>query len=152
VNVGVNRARDTGNVVTTGWSVAIDLPIFDQGRARVAAEKATRRALYDEYMARVAEARSDVAALLGDVPAMNEEIESGLKTLDGLVTLADVYRAAYGAGQADAFDYYAVLDSLAQKRLEIIALKQELMETRIALELTAGLYRIEDAPPAPVEK
>jgi outer membrane protein TolC len=148
VNVGVNQARDTSDVITTGFAVTIDLPIFDRGQAEVALEKATRQQLFDEYAARVADARSDVAAILSDVPAINAQIESGQKTLDGLDALADTYKAAYAAGQADAFDYYSVLNSAASKRLELVALKEQLMETRIALELTSGLYRIEDAPEA----
>ncbi len=149
INVGVNQARDTSYVITTGFAVTVDLPIFDRGQAGVALEKATRQQLFDEYAARVADARSTVAQLLGDVSAMNAQIESSQKTLDGLTALANNYRAAYAAGQAGAFDYYSVLNSAASKQLEIVALEEQLMETRIALELESGLYRIGDQGPAP---
>src|SRR5262249_62049397 len=50
------KASDTTNVHTTGFNVAIDVPVFDRNQGVIATERATRQRLLDEYNQRVFEA------------------------------------------------------------------------------------------------
>ena len=60
-----NRARDTSSVWTTGFSAALNLPLFTGARGEIAVEKATREKLHAEYLDRLAQTRSDVVAPAG---------------------------------------------------------------------------------------
>ena len=54
--------------------------------------------------------------------------------------LVEVYRVAIGQGNVNAFEYYSAQNNLNQKAIQILKLKQQLVETRIALELASGRY------------
>ncbi len=144
INLGVNRARDTGNVVTTGFGVSIDLPLFDRNQGRIALEYATRKTLFDEYVNRVFEARSEVATLAANLRALNGQIETAQAAEPGLQRLVEAYRRATNQGQADVLSYYTAWNNLAQQQIEILSLEQQLAETRIALELATGRFRIDE--------
>src|SRR5215831_6844823 len=61
INIGFAHAGDTTNVITTGFGVTIDLPLFDRNQGVIAIESATRTKLFDEYVSRLFEARGEVA-------------------------------------------------------------------------------------------
>ena len=140
INIGFNRQRDNTNVQSVGFAVTVDLPIFDRNQGAIATETATRQKLYDEYIERVYEARFDVYAASDDVSAISKQIRDEENSLPGLQRLAETYRAAYGQGNVDVLSYYSAVNSLAQKQLDILKLKQQLMDTAIALGLAAGEY------------
>ncbi len=140
INIGFNRQRDNTNVESLGFAVTIDLPIFDRNQAAIATETATRQKLYDEYIERVYEARFDVYAAADDLAAISRQIREEENALPGLQRLADAYRGAFDRGDADVLSYYSALNGLAQKQLDILKLKQELMDTMVALGLAAGEY------------
>ena len=50
------------------------------------------------------------------------------------------YRAALAQGNADVLTFYTAQGTLAQKRIEVIKLKQQLIENWIALEIASGRY------------
>ena len=54
-------------VGTTGFSISLAIPLFDRNQGKIAIEKATRAQLFDEYMARLFEARSTIATTLADL-------------------------------------------------------------------------------------
>src|SRR5260370_30781510 len=62
--LGFNHGADTTPVVTTGFSITIDLPIFDRNQGNIPIETATRPRLFDEDATRVFEAHSDIATAL----------------------------------------------------------------------------------------
>ena len=140
INIGFNRQRDDTNVQSLGFAVTFDLPIFDRNQSAIATETATRQKLYDEYLERVYEARFDVYAAYDDLNAISAQIRDEENSLPGLQRLADTYGAAFGQGNVDVLSYYSAQNSLAQKQLDILKLKQELMDTKIALGLAAGEY------------
>jgi outer membrane protein, heavy metal efflux system len=149
ISIGVNKARDTGNVISAGFGLSISLPIFNRNQARIALERATRKKLYDEYMSRVFEARSDIAQLLALGASLDSQVRTALEAVPGLEKLVDTYRLALGGGQADILSYYTAWNSLTEKRIEVLSLRQSLAETRIALEVASGLYRLVPQNPAP---
>ena len=146
INLGFNRASDTSNVHTTGLGVSIDLPIFDRNQGGIATERATRQKLYDEYLNRVFEARAQIAMSLTDIRSLTEQIASAESAIPSLERLVGTYRDALDRGNADVLSYYTAIGNLAQKRLDLLKLKQQLVQNRIALEIAAGQYLPDDLP------
>ncbi|MCX7429240.1 MAG: TolC family protein, partial [Planctomycetia bacterium] len=140
LSVGPIHARDTGNVITTGFGISVDLPIFDDNQGHIAEETATRRTLFDEYVSRVFQARSDVERALVEIRWINVQIRTAQDAVPSLQRLVDTYRIAVDAGQADVLSYYTAWNDLIQKRIDILKLKQQLAGARISLELATGLY------------
>lgn len=60
--VGVSRERDSDGHTVTGPAVAIQLPIFDQGQARIARHQSLLRASQQRLAQRALEIRSEVRA------------------------------------------------------------------------------------------
>ncbi len=147
INLGFNRASDTTNVHTIGPAVTIDVPIFDRNQGNIAAEKATRQRLFDEYIGRVFDARADIATALEDIRAINEQIIDAQSAVPNLQHLVDVYRDAVDHGNADVLSYYEAWNNLAAKNLAILKLKQQLADNRVALEIAAGRYFPDATPP-----
>ncbi len=63
-----------------------------------------------------------------------------LEAEPGLQRLVDTYRQAVAQGQADVLSYYTAWNDLTAKRLEVLSLKQQLAQTRAALEIAAGVF------------
>ncbi len=145
IDIGGNQARDTGNVLTTGFAVTVDLPLFDRNQGQIALERATRRQLFDEYADRVFQAHADIGRLLARVPLINEEIQTAEATERSGSRLVETYRRAVDEGQADVLSYYTAWSNLTQTQMRILQLKQQLVDTRIALELACGLYELPKA-------
>jgi outer membrane protein TolC len=144
INIGVNKARDTGNVITSGIGVTIDLPVFNRNQGQIAIERATRQQLFDEYVNRVFETRAMITKLSADMPVIIQQIETAQAAAESGKRLVETYQAALKEGQADVLSYYTAWNEQTQKQMEIIKLKQQLMDTRIALELETGLYNLNE--------
>jgi outer membrane protein TolC len=140
IGLGFNGARDTSDVKTLGFGVSIDIPLFDRNQATIATEKATRQKLFDEYTARVFDARWDIATAIDDIRATNIQIADAEAALPTLQKFADTYRDALEKGNTDALSYYLAQTALANKQLAVIKLRQQLMENWIALEIASGQY------------
>ncbi len=144
VVLGFHKARDTTNVQSTGFGVIVELPIFDQQQGAIAIEKATRQKLFDEYAARLFEARSAIALSMSDMRSLSEQIRATEDAIPALERLVKAYEAALAARNLDVLSYYAAQNDLSQKRVDALKLKQQLLDNRIALELAAGRY-LQDA-------
>lgn len=140
INIGLNHARDTGNVVTTGFAVSVDLPFFDRNQGRIAVERADRRRLFDEYVARVFQVRSSVAALLGDMASIKKQLDAADESVNLSSQLVKSYKQALGEGNADIVTYNNLRNDLETRRLGVLKLKRDLTELGIALEIAAGEY------------
>jgi outer membrane protein TolC len=140
VSLGILPASDTSNVHTFGIGATIDLPIFDRNQGNIAIERATRQQLFDEYVDRVFTARSDVATAIGDIRGLAGEIAAAEAAIPRADRLVDAYRRALDAGNADVLSYYGALNDLAQKRIGVLKLKQQLVQAGVALELASGQF------------
>ena len=138
ITAGFARNTDTTDVHTQGFSVQVELPLFDRNQGNVASERATRQTLKDEYAQRAFEARNDIASAIADIRAYNAQIAAAAEALPLLERLTDVARTAASAGNADVLGYYEARSNLLQKRLQLIKLEEQLMETKTALELSSG--------------
>src|SRR5204863_346538 len=132
MSAGFVKASDTTNVHTTGFIVAVDVPIFDRNQGVIANERATRQRLRDEYNQRVFEARSDIATAIADIRSLDRQIaaaEEALPLLEKLVTSA---QTAVEQGNADVLAYYTARSNLLQKRIQLVKLKEHLIEIELS--------------------
>jgi len=118
----------------------VDLPIFDQYQGLIRTEQATRQRLFDEYVSRIYQARSDIAMLLADIEAITRQISAATAALPALRQLVQAYQLALNQGNADVLSYYTAQNDLAQKEISLLKLKQQLVDSRIGLEIAAGRY------------
>jgi len=142
INLGVTQTRDNSGVVATGFGISVGVPIFDHNQGHIAQERATRQTLFDEYVNRVFEARSEVVKYLTEIRWLNAQIRTAKDAVPSLERLVDTYRTAVDAGQADVLSYYTAWNDLTQKRIDILKFQQKLVEARISLELATGLYQV----------
>jgi len=140
ISIGLVEARDTGNVITTGPGLTIDIPFFDRGQGQIALERATRKRLFDDYVARLFDARSRIVSLADRIPSMLSrihEIQSAIDAERGLVT---VYQKAMRYGNADIITLYQARMDLIGLETELLDLRQGLTDLRIALDTASGTY------------
>ena len=140
ITIGFLHASDTTHVITTGFNVAIDLPIFDRNQGKVAIARATRQQLFDEYVSRLFTARADVARLLTDMASVRQQIKSVEESIATLRNLVQVYHRALLEGNADVVTYYNARDQLISQTIALLTLKRDLADQTIALEIAAGTY------------
>ncbi len=148
VSIGPNWASDNSNIHSVGLVATIDLPVFNRNQGTIAAERATRQRLFDEFVSRTFDARADIATAVVDLRALNVQIADAQAAVPTLQRLVDTYKQALDHGNADVLSYYVAWNNLAQKRLGVLRLQQQLADTRIALELATGRY-FPDVSPAP---
>ncbi len=140
ISIGFSHARDTTNVITTGFGVSISLPFFDRNQGRIAIEKAGRKELYDEYMNRVFQARADAASILAGIKSVDKQIAAADKAVKTQQKLVQVSYNGFLEGNIDALSYYNEVDRLTARRLGVLKLKRDLADLYVALEITAGEY------------
>ncbi|MFZ3376241.1 MAG: TolC family protein [Chthoniobacterales bacterium] len=140
MSVAFVRAKDNTNVQSSGFNVAVDVPIFDRNQGVIATERATRQRLLDEYNQRVFEARSDIAVAIADLRALDRQIAAGQEALPVLERLVDSAQKAREQGNADVLSYYTARNNLLQKRIQLIKLQEQLLEANSALEIASGRY------------
>ena len=140
ISLGFNRATDTSNVQTLGFGVTVDIPIFDRNQGNIATERATRQKLFDEYTDRVFQARADVVTALSDIRLLNLQIAAAERAVPALEKMLATAQAALAQGNADVISFYQARYDLILRRIEVIKLKQQLIEAHIALEIAAGCY------------
>ncbi len=140
MSVAFVRAKDNTNVQSSGFNVAVEVPIFDRNQGVIATERATRQRLLDEYNQRVFEAHSDIAVAIADVRALDRQVAAAQEALPVLERLVDSAQKAREQGNADVLSYYTAWNNLLQKRIQLIKLQEQLLESNTALEISSGRY------------
>jgi len=146
INLGLTGGGDTDGLRTVGVGVSIGLPFFDRNQGRIAEEKATRKQLFDEYTARLFEARADIARIMLTIRATQRQIAGIDESLSVLKNLTGSYRRAADVGQIEVFFYYQAAASLYNKQIERMELEQKIIELGIALEIASGRYGLVSEP------
>jgi len=144
--LGMHHARDTSNVVSDGPNAALDLPIFDRNQGNIAIERATRQRLFDEYIARVFDARASIALALADIQSLTEQIADAEASIPALEELVSVYGKAMVKGNADVLSYYTAQSDLTSRQLDLLRLRQQLLQNKVVLEIAAGMYLPDGVP------
>ncbi|HZE20669.1 MAG TPA: TolC family protein, partial [Desulfobaccales bacterium] len=145
ITIGFTHGSDTTHVISSGFTVAIDLPIFNRNQGNIAIQRATRQQLFDEYLSRLFTARADAARLRVNLASLRQQIASTRQSIQTLKRLVRTYHHALLEGNADVLTYYNARDTLISLTLDLITLKRHLADQRIALEIAAGEY-LENQP------
>ena len=142
ISIGFDHARDNSNLYTLGFGVSMTLPIFDRNQGQIALEHATRQQLFDQYNNRLFQARATISELLVTISSIKQQIESVTRTIPDLIQLLKAYRTAIATGQVDVLNYYSTWNTLTNKKIEVLALKLQLKQAEIALEVASGRYQL----------
>ncbi len=140
ITLGLSRAGDTGNVVTGGFSITIGLPFFDRNQGQIAIERATREQLFDEYVARLFEAQSNIAKLRADIESISRQVKATEAYLPTQTKLVATYHDALLQGNADVLIYHNARDELIATHISLINLQLQLIDRFMALEIASGVY------------
>ncbi len=143
--LSVNRARDTGSISTRGVGVSMGLPLWNRNRGAISIALATREQIAAEYGARVIQTRSDIAAQVEDLRAIDGQRRALAEQLPTLEQSAKVILQATREGSLPLVTYETVRASLLGKQLTLLALEQAQLEGEVALETSAG-HLIWEAP------
>lgn len=146
IGLGLNKANDTTPINTRGVAVTVDLPVFDRNQGQIAIGKATRQQLFDEYVLRVAQARSQVIQALADLAAVRAQLGTVEASLPDLSRLVSSDEVALRSGNADEASYLDAQSALATRQIEQELLLQEVRELGVALEIATGRPSIEPLP------
>lgn len=138
IGLSFAKANDTSDVRTRSFGVTLDLPLFDRNQGQIAVGRATRQQLFDEYVARVAEARAEVSQALADLTGTRVQIQAVSESLPDLEQLAGALEQAFQSGNVDVLAYRGARDALATRRIELSRLQQSFVELEIALEIATG--------------
>ncbi len=140
ITVGVNRARDTSNVNTIGAGVSITLPIFNDNQGAIAQARATRRALFRAYAARVFTARAGIHQLTVRMRYVRRELVRTESSVHALTHLETVYHTALAKHSIAALTYYQLLEQLVKERLVLLQDRAELDQLAVAVEAASGRF------------
>lgn len=138
ITVGFVRARDTGNVYTSGFSVALSLPLFDGNRGNIAIERATREKLHDAYSARLLSDRNDVERLLADLHSFRAQRETLVAHAAQLARARRAAQRSYAAGLLDWPTYLAIRAGSLAADSALARLEQNYHAQAIALNALVG--------------
>ena len=138
ITIGPNRARDTSNVNTVGFSLGITLPIFNRNRGNIAIELATRDKLRLDYQQRLDATASDAHRLLAEDAILRRQRTEIDASISELGRVAGRAQQAFTARSIDALTLTNAEAALLAKRIERIAVEQALWEQAIALQALVG--------------
>ncbi len=140
INLGFSAGKDTDSLRTIGFGISIDLPLFDRNQGEIAAQQASRKQLLDEYVQRLFTTRADIDHLTAAISGTRQQITGLEQSLKQEKALSKTFHTALRIGQVDLFSYYETLNRLNEKRLQILNLKQKMIDLGIALEVASGDY------------
>ncbi|HET7301403.1 MAG TPA: TolC family protein [Oleiagrimonas sp.] len=138
ITLGFNRARDTGNVTSNGFTLGITLPLFNRNRGQIAIARASRQKLKDAYTARLLATRSDMHRLQADLATLQKlstAASAHAKKLDASLM------AASDAWQRRLLDwptYLAIRSAALAADLQSLDVREQMAEQAIALTTLLG--------------
>jgi outer membrane protein TolC len=138
ISINFNKARDTGDIHTTGFGVTLDLPLFDRGQSAIAIERATREQLRAEYEARLDQATGDAWRLWNEMQEVGTEIHDLNTYLPQLQTTTADAERSYASGDLPVPTYLTMLNALLNGKSDLLDLQQSLWTDAIALSTVLG--------------
>ena len=76
--------------------------------------------------------------LLADIESLTRQITAATNALPAMRQLVQTYQVAVNQGNADVLSFYTAQNDLAQKEISLLKLKQQLVDSRVALEIACG--------------
>jgi len=148
IGLSLAQARDPSDIKTRGFGVSVDLPLFDRNQGQVAIAKASRQQLFDEYVARVAEARAEVGQILDELGLARAQLKTVRESLPELEKLVAGFEKALASRNADVAASRDARGALVARRIAECQLGQSVLELEVALEIATGrTLRNHDAAP-----
>lgn len=138
ISVGLNKARDTSDIHTTGVAVTLNLPLFDRGQGNIAVASATRAQLRAEYLARLDQATGDAWRLWSEMQQLAAEAHDVADHLPQLRATAAEAERAHAAGDLAAPAFLIMLGALLSGQTSLFDLQQSLWTDAIALSTVLG--------------
>ena len=139
LDFGVNSERETDSQTRTGPSFAIELPIFNQGQARIARSEAALRQAQDKFEALAIDVRSEIRQLrdeLASKRAIARFYQDEL--LPGQRQILNESLLNYNAMEIGNFELFTTKAEEARTEREYIDAVRDYWITRAELERAVG--------------
>jgi outer membrane protein, heavy metal efflux system len=136
---GVDSERQSDSQTITGPTFAIELPIFNQGQARIARSEATLRQAQKKFEALVVEVRSQVRGLRDELESKREiarYYQDVLLPDEARIVKQNILN--YNAMAIGNFELFTAKTEEAQTERESIDARKEYWITRAELERAVG--------------
>ncbi len=140
IGIGFTHAGDTGDVITTGPAVTLEIPLFDRRQGEIAMARAYRARAIDEYRARIFDAVStsqEIKVRLDSALAHYMKTEEAAASRRNMV---EMYREALSHGNADVITYYQAMITLIKEKTALLDIKTGISELAVAMETATGTY------------
>ena len=139
LDFGVNSERETDAQVRTGPTFAIELPIFNQGQARIARGEAALRQAQDKFEALAVDVRSQIRELR-DALTSKREIARFYQDelLPGQRRILNESLANYNAMEVNNFELFTTKAEEARTEREYLEAARDYWITRAELERAVG--------------
>lgn len=138
LNVGFTGGSDNTNVHTLGPQITMDLPIFDRNQGNVAIAQATRRQLHAEFTARLAAGTGEIRALLADMALVRRQLRGEQGQLAETRRVASSADTAFRSGNLTELVYVDLVTARINKEIQVLSLRQALLDQQVALETLVG--------------
>ena len=142
ISIGPTQSLNNSDYYTLGAGFSLSLPLFDQNQGAIALTKASRQMLFDEYSNRDFQSKADIAEVLSNVNAINQQLKTAHSALNSLENLLNAYHSADKAQHIDQLSYFNAWNNVNDKQIEILNLQLHLIEARTALETATGNYQL----------
>jgi len=139
MDFGVDSERETDSQTRTGPSFAIELPIFNQGQARIARGEAALRQAQDKFEALAIDVRSEIRGLRDEL-ASKREIARFYRheLLPGQRQILNESLLNYNAMEIGNFELFTTKAEEARNEREYIDAVRDYWITRAELERAVG--------------
>ena len=139
LDFGIESERETDAQTRTGPTFAIELPIFNQGQARIARGEAALRQAQDRFEALAVDVRSQIRELRDQVVSKREIAQSYQEQLLPLERrILNESLANYNAMQISDFELFATKAEEERTEREYIEVVRDYWIIRTQLEETVG--------------
>ncbi len=140
IDLGILGGRDAENFESAGLEIGLRLPLFDRNRGRIALARADRKALFDEYAARLFDARGEVARLVEALGGAVREWNQGKALARAHEERAALLGTAAGEGRGDLPSWYRELAAFYGEEEALAGLEERMVDLGMALEIASGIY------------
>ena len=145
-SLSFQRARDTSSLDTQGLSLSLRLPFINHNKGAIALQKATRKALYDQYQLRLNQANANVVRTLAQMKLSTRQLAKVQSYLSSLDNAEAKGSKAMQVGNLNSATEVVLVNARAQAHILVEKQKQILREERIALLTLLGTETGEKQP------
>jgi cobalt-zinc-cadmium efflux system outer membrane protein len=139
LDFGVESERETDSQTRTGPRFAIELPIFNQGQARIARGEAARRQAQDKFEALAIDIRSQIRELRDELTSKREIARFYQdELLPGQRRILNESLANYNAMEIGNFELFTTKAEEARTEREYLEAARDYWITRAELERAVG--------------